>query len=214
MSDEGPRAGWCYCLTNDSLNCLKIGLCFGEDPMVRVNDLSNSTSIPTPFILLFAFKFADVRKVEANLHKLASVFGERVNPKREFFRISPDKVRLLMETQNPIEEWKKPETVGSSLKPDRTKNELYMFNGQKVWRTGYKQIMLIWIEDRRQYFIEGTDVYFNSLTAVDKYVNDQLKLPTSPSKKAFERFSTEIDGQEMNLKRYTKKKRRKQVEPT
>lgn len=56
----------------------------------RIKELSASTSIPLPFTCFYACTVRDSGFVE---HQLHDAFGDiRVNPRREFFQISPERV--------------------------------------------------------------------------------------------------------------------------
>ena len=56
----------------------------------RIKELSSSTSIPLPFTCFYACTVKDINFVE---HQLHDAFDDsRINPKREFFQISPERV--------------------------------------------------------------------------------------------------------------------------
>jgi len=83
-----------YVLTNEAMpNIVKIGLTDGvvED---RIAQLSAHSGVPLFFECYYAAEVDDMKRVEKLLHQL---FAEhRVNPKREFFRIDPEKVVLAL----------------------------------------------------------------------------------------------------------------------
>ena len=56
----------------------------------RVHDLSASTSVPLPFTVFYACKVNDANFVEHQLHDAFD--NNRVNPRREFFQIAPERV--------------------------------------------------------------------------------------------------------------------------
>ena len=56
----------------------------------RVCDLSASTSVPLPFTVFYACKVNDANFVEHQLHDAFD--NNRVNPRREFFQIAPERV--------------------------------------------------------------------------------------------------------------------------
>ena len=83
-----------YVLTNEAMpGFAKIGLT--EDSVeARITNLSTATGVPLPFECYYAAEVDDMKRVEKLLHQL---FAEhRVNPKREFFRIDPEKVVLAL----------------------------------------------------------------------------------------------------------------------
>jgi hypothetical protein len=88
-------AGVIYVLVNEAMpGMVKIGKTDGnvED---RMTQLYNGVSgLPLPFECHFAAKVEDADKTENTLHKLFS--EQRINPKREFFRVDPEKVVLAI----------------------------------------------------------------------------------------------------------------------
>ena len=56
----------------------------------RIRELSTSTSVPLPFTVFYACIVKNAQFVE---HQLHDAFDDnRVNPKREFFRVAPERV--------------------------------------------------------------------------------------------------------------------------
>src|ERR1035437_9765864 len=56
----------------------------------RIRELSTSTSVPLPFTCFYACTVKDASFVEHQLHDAFDT--SRVNPRREFFQISPERV--------------------------------------------------------------------------------------------------------------------------
>ncbi len=56
----------------------------------RIRELSASSSIPIPFTCFYACTVKDAQFVEHQLHDAFD--NNRINPKREFFQIAPDRV--------------------------------------------------------------------------------------------------------------------------
>jgi hypothetical protein len=79
-----------YVLTNEAMpGYVKIGKT-ATSLEQRVRELSASTSVPLPFTCFYACTVKDASFVE---HQLHDAFDEsRVNPKREFFQIAPERV--------------------------------------------------------------------------------------------------------------------------
>jgi hypothetical protein len=79
-----------YVLTNEAMpGYVKIGRT-SNNLEQRIKELSASTSIPLPFICFYACTVKDAQFVE---HQLHDTFDDnRVNPKREFFQIAPERV--------------------------------------------------------------------------------------------------------------------------
>jgi hypothetical protein len=81
-----------YVLTNPSIpDIVKIGMT--TDLTTRMRSLYNS-SVPVPFECYFACTVKDMSFVERQLHDGFDDF--RVNPKREFFRIDPERVVSIL----------------------------------------------------------------------------------------------------------------------
>lgn len=89
------------------------------------------TNVPVPFECYFACEVKDGPDVEKRLH---SAFGDhRINPRREFFRISPERVKVILEAlslkdvtpaSNIIEDESEPEV----LKRSRSRAPAFRFS--------------------------------------------------------------------------------------
>jgi hypothetical protein len=79
-----------YILTNEAMpGYVKIGKT-STSLEQRIKELSSSTSIPLPFTCFYACTVKDTSFVE---HQLHDAFDDsRINPKREFFTIDPERV--------------------------------------------------------------------------------------------------------------------------
>ena len=86
--------GYVYILRNDSLSgMIKIGrTTFGAEK--RAKQLSNTTDIPTPFVVAYEIYVRHYEEFEKVKHKKLDFY--RVNPKREFFEVSIDKAIEVM----------------------------------------------------------------------------------------------------------------------
>ena len=82
-----------YILTNPVFSdMVKIGKTKNLEK--RVKDLSSHAGIPVPFEVYYACTVEDSTKIEKGLH---DGFGDhRINPKREFFRINPERVLSIL----------------------------------------------------------------------------------------------------------------------
>jgi hypothetical protein len=83
-----------YVLTNPAMpNLVKIGRTTDDDANSRIAQLY-STGVPVPFKLEYACRVANGEDVEKALH---IAFGpNRVNPRREFFRIESEQVIAIL----------------------------------------------------------------------------------------------------------------------
>jgi hypothetical protein len=96
MSDI-PPVGWIYAMTNPSLPGLtKVGRTTRE-PEARLLEANTSGTWgpPTPYTIEFAKKVLNPLQKEKALH--AVMKKERINPRREFFSISPEEVLKLFD---------------------------------------------------------------------------------------------------------------------
>jgi len=79
-----------YILTNEAMpGYVKIGKT-NNNLEQRIKELSASTSIPLPFTCFYACTVKDATFVEHQLHDAFD--NNRVNPRREFFQIAPERV--------------------------------------------------------------------------------------------------------------------------
>lgn len=79
--------GFVYCLENSCMpGIYKIGMT-DRSPTQRCCELSNSTSVPTSFSLVFYVETDNANAIERELH--AAFSKERVSYNREFFKCCP-----------------------------------------------------------------------------------------------------------------------------
>src|SRR3989338_4150116 len=79
-----------YILINEAMpGYVKIGRT-SSNLEQRIRDLSASTSIPIPFTCFYACTVKDAQFVEHQLHDAFD--HNRINPRREFFQIAPERV--------------------------------------------------------------------------------------------------------------------------
>jgi hypothetical protein len=90
--------GYIYVMINSSYDGLvKIGKTT-RDPDERAKELSSSTGVPTPFILVFYKSFIDCNSAEQQIHNFLEECGCHVNDNREFFKISTNKAIEVVQT--------------------------------------------------------------------------------------------------------------------
>ncbi len=83
-----------YVLTNEAMpGIVKIGLT-NDSVESRLSSLNCHSGVPLPFECFFAAEVDSCGRVEKILHQLFSEY--RINPKREFFRLDPEKVVLAI----------------------------------------------------------------------------------------------------------------------
>lgn len=86
---------------------LKIGMT-ERTPEKRLMEANSSDTWrpPTPYFIEFAKKVINPKQKEATIHTLLSQYTERINPKREFFRVSKEEVNCFFNLMDG-EYWKK-----------------------------------------------------------------------------------------------------------
>lgn len=84
-----------YVFTNEAMpGLVKIGRTAGESVETRLTQLSSHSGVPLAFECYFAAEVENAARVEGILHQLFA--DARVNPRREFFRVDPEKVVLAI----------------------------------------------------------------------------------------------------------------------
>ncbi len=89
--------GYIYCFSNPSMmGILKIGMT-NRTPEDRLSEANRSDTWrpPTPYKIEIAKRVMNPKDKEETLHKLLTQYTERINPKREFFRVSIEEVRTF-----------------------------------------------------------------------------------------------------------------------
>jgi DNA-directed RNA polymerase subunit RPC12/RpoP len=172
QAEETERAikrqqfSYVYVLSNSSMSgILKIGYT-DNDPISRANELSNSTGVPTPYRVIREYPFATPSRAKAEEKRLHSVFKkQRVNLKREFFRVSVEevesKVRGYIKDTEPqpttITPKPKVEAIRTHTKgPELSINELAADMVERLLLTG------IYYKKERPYLLPNVKNMLNS----------------------------------------------------
>lgn len=105
-----------YLLTNPAMpGLVKIGRTSQDHARLRLDQLY-STGVPVPFELVFACRVPNSVEVEQALHRAFA--PQRVNPRREFFRIEPDQALAILRLLHVEEATGLVEAQPSSLQPE------------------------------------------------------------------------------------------------
>jgi len=91
--------GYVYCFSNPSMpGILKIGMT-ERKPGARLNDAncSDTWRPPTPYVIEFAKYVKCPKDKERTLHYILEKYTERINLRREFFRISPENAKAFFD---------------------------------------------------------------------------------------------------------------------
>lgn len=85
-----------YILTNPTIpDLVKIGRT--TNLKERMRSLSSHSGVPVPFECYYCCEVENSKEVEERLHTGLGDPRIKINPKREFFRISPERVKVLLE---------------------------------------------------------------------------------------------------------------------
>lgn len=100
--------GFIYCFSNPELKSLKIGMTM-RTPDVRLKEanVADTWRPAAPYKIEFAKKVSNPYQKEKTLHKLLEQYTIRVNPKREFFQVSPEEVLMFFDLMDG-EMWEEP----------------------------------------------------------------------------------------------------------
>lgn len=183
--------GYVYILINPSMpNLIKIGQT-KRDALTRAKELSTSTGVPTPFMVVFEIFCNDCISIERTMHKKLEEF--RCNTKREFFTYSVNKaIKLLMKIVDPIDETYSAIDITiqlqnkfpSFIKPDiinvrivQPKNRVWLELTQEKERAGYLTDQIITRTDMafingdrdRYYFPPEEDIITNAQKFIDNF---------------------------------------------
>ena len=91
--------GYLYCFSNDSMpNILNVGMT-ERTPDLRLIEANSSDTWrpPMPYKIEVAKKVLNPKQKEITLHRLLTKYTERINHKREFFRISVEDVKKFFD---------------------------------------------------------------------------------------------------------------------
>ena len=86
---------WVYILSNPAIpNMIKIGYT-KKDPFDRAAQVSRGTGVPIGYEVEWAFKCFKGERIEQEVHKYFKKY--RVNPQREFFKVSLEEAKQVIE---------------------------------------------------------------------------------------------------------------------
>ena len=91
--------GYINCFSNQSMpGILKIGMT-ERTPEIRLGEanVSDTWRPPTPYKIEFAKKVSNSSGKEKTLHILLEQYTDRIHPRREFFRVSPEEIRKFFD---------------------------------------------------------------------------------------------------------------------
>jgi hypothetical protein len=158
-----------YLLTNPVMpDLVKIGRTTNLEE--RLRSLSTHSGVPVPFEVFYACEVSDSAKVERQIHE---GFGDhRINPKREFFRINPERILAILKLVElrdvtPVEDVVEDRVEQDSLNRERNRRENFRFSilglkaGSVLTFLRDESIHATVIDDRRISF-EGKETSLSS----------------------------------------------------
>lgn len=190
---------------------LKVGMT-ERTPEARLNEANASDTWrpPTPYKIEFAKKASNMKHKERALHALLEQYTDRVHPRREFFRVSPEDVRKFFDlmdgemwSETRVEEEAKDdeeETTSESATHVRlsghkgTRDMAKCFtNGQRIRHTIDSARIWIGIYDSSKNGIVYDEKTFTlNKFAVAHYESEKVdRLPTA---NAWKECECEVDG--------------------
>ena len=105
-----------YILTNPAMpGLVKIGRTSNEDANIRIGQLY-TTGVPVPFTIEYACKVGNPDEVEQALH--IAFAPQRINPKREFFRIEAEQAIVILRLLNTEDATQEISAQTSSIDPE------------------------------------------------------------------------------------------------
>jgi hypothetical protein len=123
-----------YILTNPVIpDLVKVGRTNNLEE--RVRSLSAHSGVPVPFEVYYACVVKDSVKVEKHIHE---GFGDhRVSPKREFFRINPERVLVILKLVGeqeitPSRDFVEDADEQQSLNQERTRRSNFTFSSVSI----------------------------------------------------------------------------------
>lgn len=207
--------GYIYCFSNPSMpDILKIGMT-ERTPEIRLNEANTSDTWrpPTPYKIEFAKKVIHAPEKEKTLHVLLEQYTERINPRREFFRVSPEEVRKFFDLMdgemwidtNTIEEpdEQDSEDEDASETPTRVRSSDVIgcrdmtkcfTNGQRIRHTiGINRIWIGTYDSLKNAIIHDGNPY-TSLSSFALYHIRTVSNPTRMSINGWSNCECEVDG--------------------
>ena len=203
--------GYIYCFSNPCMpGILKVGMT-ERTPVIRLGEANASDTWrpPIPYKIEFAKKVSDASGKEKTLHTLLEQYTERINPRREFFRVSPEEVLKFFDlmdgemwAETRVEEEEEydedaslestPQVKASGVKGCRDMKKCFI-NGQLIrHKIGINKIWIGTYDSSRNGIIyEGKILTLNKF-AVSHYVSERPDRVSNVN--AWNECECEVDG--------------------
>ena len=156
---------------------------------------------PTLYKIEFAKKVLHIKKKETTLHILLSQYTNRINPKREFFRVSTEEVKTLFDLIDgnlwvkdyEEEEYNKSTISKSSIVKCRDMNKCFT-NGQRILHTIGINKTWIGIYDSSKNGIMYDTKFYKSLSGFDEMHYSIDRKDRVKSANGWKEFECEVNG--------------------
>jgi hypothetical protein len=172
MTEDTKHTGYVYCMSNPSMpGILKVGMTT-RTPEDRAKELFK-TGLPTPFKVEFAKLVSEPKKKETTLHLLLEQYTERVNHKREFFRVSPEIVNTFFDLMDG-EMWvdtRKVEEVEEEEGEEEEEEEEE--EGEEKCRRQYVSKDIFQDQAMLRQFLRGTEFRGQYDATTDNFITDK-----------------------------------------
>lgn len=206
--------GYIYCFSNQSMpGILKIGMT-ERTPEARLSEANASDTWrpPTPYKIEIAKKVYNPSGKEKTIHALLEQYTDRINPRREFFRVSPEEVRKFFDLMdgevwiasfNIVENEEEEEeddsyldsearVKASALKGCRDMAKCFT-NGQRIRHTVDNNKTWIGVYDSSKNGIICDEKFYTSLSNF-ALLHNRVYNPTRKSTDGWTHCECEVDG--------------------
>jgi hypothetical protein len=196
--------GYIYCMSNESMpGILKVGMT-ERTPEIRLKEANSSDTWrpPTAYTIEFAKKVLNASGKEKTLHILLEQYTDRIHPRREFFRVSPEEVRKFFDLMDgemwleisAVEEYEEDEEPSPKLlKGCRDMTKCFK-HGQRIRHTiGINNTWVATYDLIKEKIIYNRDEY-NSMCAFANAHYKSIRPESKPHADGWGGCECEIDG--------------------
>lgn len=172
-SVNSQGAGFLYILANPSMpGLVKVGRT-NRKPSERAQELSGSTGVPTPFLVVYEVLVSDCNEAEKYIHTVLSNRGYRLSENREFFKAPiPEIINMFMSLPEhllltPCNNSGRASDENLGSQSNLLGNLSTSGNGMKPWHN-------LWEEAESYYFGKGD--YLQDRNKAIHYYKESIKL--------------------------------------
>ena len=201
--------GYIYCFSNPSMPCiLKVGMT-ERTPEIRLGEANASDTWrpPTSYKIEFAKKVSNPSQKEKTLHNLLEQYTDRIHPRREFFRVSPEEVHTffnLMDGETWIEEEEddaeedeedtEPRVKATGVKGCRDMAKCFI-NGQRIRHTiGTNKTWIATYDSSKNKIICDETIYDSLSKFATEHVRKDYNPERATDRDGWKHCECEVDG--------------------